>query len=206
MIAELVTERAAQAETLSAADYREIFDELRSKTSLRAFAEFIGSGVSFAWWSKYERGEAPHLDRERRQELRRAVGLPALPPTPGELVASVDPNARVWQVGAGRADRVVLVGTEVHEPITVRLNGKVEIMGEDAGPESHVTGVTRARRNAMRGSIVVGRERWLRLNARRIAAGQSWDDLLAAVEGLLYVGDPETPIDDDGADPFEDVG
>ena len=102
----LVTGGAGSADKLTDTDYREIYgDELRSKTTLRQFAEFIGSKVRFAWWSKYERGEA-HLERERRQELRRAVGLAELPRAVTEVTADVDTRCTCvaggrWPAGPG---------------------------------------------------------------------------------------------------------
>lgn len=200
----LVTSGAGSADRLTEADYREIYDELRSKTTLRQFAEFIGSRVSFAWWSKYERGEA-HLERERKAELRRAVGLPELPRAVREVTAGVDPDAQVWQVGAGRPDRVVLVGEEAHEPLVLRMNGVLELVaptpglssssatcgssGEGGDLEGGVTGVTGRRERARRGSIVVTRGTWERLNAARLRAGKTWDAYLDYWAGLLE--DPE---------------
>lgn len=181
----LVTEGAERADRLSEADYREIYEELRGKTTLRQFAEFIGSAVSFAWWSKFERGEA-RLDRERKAELRRAVGLPALPRAVTEVTAGVDPNARVWSVGAGRADRVVLVGEGAHEPLTLRLNGNLRLMGEDEGPEAAVTGVTRRLRARSYRSLSVRRETWERLSEARLARGLTWEEFL---QRLLERGD-----------------
>jgi len=177
----LVTAGAGSADTLTDKDYREIYDELRSKTTLRQFAEFIGSKVSFAWWSKYERGEA-HLDRERRQELRRAVGLAELPRAVTEVTAEADPDARVWQVGAGRPDRVVMVGRATHEPITLRLNGNLRILDEEPGQVGAVTGVTRSQRARNYKGLSVRRETWERLNAARLRAEQTWDEFLAPLE------------------------
>lgn len=183
-----VTAGAKSADGLSEQDYRDIFDELRSKCTLRRFADLIHSAVSFAWWGKYENYEAV-LNRERRAELRAAVGLPALPATVAEAVADVDPDATVYRVGAGRPDRVVLVGSDVAGPLTMRLNGTLERVGEpadgDPAEDAPVTPVTRARTRASRGSIVVDRVLWERLNARRLARGVSWPEFLDALAGDL---------------------
>lgn len=184
----LVTGGAGSADRLSDTDYREIYDELRSKTTLRQFAEFIGSAVSFAWWSKYERGEA-RLDRDRKAELRRAVGLPGLPRAVTEVTAGVDPDARVWQVGEGRPDRVVLVGMDAHEPLMLRLNGDLALVSETPVQDAPVTGVTRRRARPNRGSIVVTRGTWERLNAARLRAGKTWDEYLEYWASLFE--DPE---------------
>lgn len=184
----LVTADAESAEELSDRDYREIYDELRSKMTLRVFVKFIKSQVSFAWWSKFERGEAK-LDRERRAELRRIVGLAALPRAVTEVTAAVDPNARVWQVGNGQPDRVVLVGRELHEPVLLRLNGNLQVVaeaeGRDLGDDAAVTAVTGARRARTYKGLSVRRETWERLNSARLRAGLSWDEFL----GRWEVGD-----------------
>jgi hypothetical protein len=185
----LVTSAAASADELSDTDYREIYDELRSKATLRQFAEFIKSKVSFAWWSKFERGSA-HLDRERRQELRRAVGLAPLPPTVTEATETVSPNAMVWRVGNGTPDRVVLMfGEEAHEPITFRLNGSLQIVDEECVQSSVVTGVTRPRDRSSYAGLSVRRETRKRLNAARVRSGQTWDEFLSYWTSLLE--DPE---------------
>lgn len=129
----LVTTCAQSADDLTDADYRDIYDELRVKCSLDTFVVTIGSAVSKAWWSKYERGEAT-LTRSRRAELRAAVGLPPLPPAVADALANVDPDASVYQVGGQRASRVVLVGADV-SAVNLRLNGACTV-------EPHVTGVT----------------------------------------------------------------
>lgn len=177
-----VTTRAESAENLTDAQYREIFDELRSKTSLRQFAEFIHSGRSFAWWSKYERGETA-LDRQARQELRAIVGLPALPPTVAEACTAVAPDATVYQVGTATPDRVVLVGSDIHEPLALRLNGHLEATGDPVA-ESHVTPVTRARLRLPTKAVRLSPDNWNRLSALRKEAGMTWDEFAAWVAEL----------------------
>lgn len=177
----LITAGAGSADTLTDGDYREIYDELRGKTTLRQFAEFIGSGVSFAWWSKYERGEA-HLDRERRQELRRAVGLEELPRSVTEVTGTADADARIWQVGDGQPDRVVMVGRATHEPITMRLNGDLRILDEEDIQKRVVTGVTGSQRARNYRGLSVRRETWERLNVSRLRAGMTWDEFLLLLE------------------------
>jgi len=178
----VVTSGAAKADTLSDEDYHDIYIELRKKMSLRRFAEFIHSAYSFGWWGKYEAGKAT-LGRRERMELRRAVGpLPELPLAVDEALAGVDPDATVWEVrgqesgGRGQADRVMLVGAEVVEPITLRLNGDLQV-GEDMLPRGHVvTGVTAPVRRRARKTVHFSEGVYLRMNAARLRAGLSWDE------------------------------
>lgn len=175
----LVTEvtRNAESDTLTATDYREIYEELRSNHTLRQFAELVHTRYSIAWWSKYERGEV-ELTREARNELRRAVGPDVLPPTIAEAVASVDPNAAVYLIGEQRPTRVVLVGHD--EPITMHLNGSLTIV--DAVSNERVTVVTRRRRRA---SVSIQDDLHVRLNALRTARGWSWNELFETLVETL---------------------
>lgn len=173
-----VTGGAAAAETLSAQDYRDIYDELRHKCALRQFAETISSGVSFAWWSKYERDESMTLPWARRNELRRAVGLPELPPEPGAVLATatVDPDARVWQVGQGAADHVVMVGQDVHEPMLLRLNGDLGVcLVDNPSSGSPVTSRTAPQVRSKRASIHLSVALAERLSEARKTANMTWE-------------------------------
>lgn len=195
----LVTANAESADKLGEADYMDIFREIREKMSLRKFVEVIGSQYSIAWWGKYENGGVT-LTRTGKGELRRAVGLAALPLTVTEVTGEVDPDATVWQVGGltgGEAgaegaalgqyayDRVVLVGRELHEPVLLRLNGNLQVVAEagDLGEEGAVTQVTGARRARTYKGLSVRRETWERLNSARLRAGLSWDEFLGQVGG-----------------------
>jgi len=115
--------RQPGSDELTPADYREIFDELRANRSLRALVETAGAAEGrIAYWSRYGRNPDAAPDLEGRNELRRLVGLPELAPPAGDVVtAAVDPAAAVWQVGAGAADRVVLLATP--GPLTIHVNG-----------------------------------------------------------------------------------
>jgi len=174
----IVTARAASADELSAADYRDIYAELRSKCPLRQFTDLIHSAVSFAWWSKYERGEAD-LNHDRRNELRAAVGLPALPPAVSAVTAAIDPDATVYLVGAGAPDRVVMVGAETTEPLTMRLNGNLRIVADEPAPTPHVTGVTRPRDRSNYSGLSIRRETKNRLADARRRSGLTWDEFVA---------------------------
>lgn len=120
---QIITLRQPGSDNLTPADYREIFDELRANRSLRALVETAGAAESrIAYWSRYQRKPAAVPDLDGRNELRRLVGLPELAPPAGDVVtAAVDPAAAVWQVGAGAADRVVLLATP--GPLTIHVNG-----------------------------------------------------------------------------------
>ena len=127
----------ADADELSADDYREMFDELKQNHSLSQLVALIGSQFSRALWNQYERGEKP-LSRPMRNELRRAVGLAALPPTVAEATATASPSAAVWQVGTGPAQHIVMVA---ETPCTVNVNGDVTVTTQTA----RVTRVTAGR-------------------------------------------------------------
>jgi hypothetical protein len=163
--------RDAEADEFSAADYREIYEELRSHHTLRQFAEMTHTRYSIAWWSKYERGEV-ELTREARNELRRAVGPSELPMTIPEALADVNPNAVVYRVGERRPDRVILVGHDL--PLAMRLNGT--LMVEDSPSNELVTVVTRRRQRV---SVSIQAELWQRLNATRLAQNLTWSELLS---------------------------
>jgi hypothetical protein len=171
----LVTSRAQSADELTDADYRDIYDELRVKCSLDRFIVAIGSAVSKAWWSKYERNEAT-LTRPRRSELRAAVGLPPLPPAVTDAL-NVDPDATIWQIGAAAADRVVMLSPG--EAVTLRLNGALQILDEDPAENQHVTAVTPSRDRSNYAGLTVRRETKNRLDAARRRSGKTWDEFLS---------------------------
>ena len=166
--------RSAAIDSLTDDDYRDIYDELRLQHSLRQFVEITSTQYSIAWWSKFERHDAD-LTRPAKNDLRRAVGLPALPPTVQEATAGVDPNAVVYQVGEDRPNRVILIGH--HHPLRMTLNGILDVSEEnaEAPPGSHVTGVTR---RPPRRSVSLRPELWQSLNEARVAAGASWEEFL----------------------------
>lgn len=117
------TLRPAGSDNLTASDYRDMFEELREGRSLRELVSEAGAAEGrIAYWSRYGRNPDAAPDLEGRNELRRLVGLPELAPPAGDVVtAAVDPAAAVWQVGAGAADRVVLLATP--GPLTIHVNG-----------------------------------------------------------------------------------
>ena len=188
-----ITSQAASSDQLTDQDYRDIYDELRQKCPLRQFAETIHSAVSFAWWNKYERGEAV-LTRERRNELRAAVGLPALPATVAEACATADPDATVYQVGAAPADRLILIGADAHDPLDLHINGSLAVTDRTGGPvgadlcvrpvaspadppqQSHVTPVTASKRRVPTKAVRFSPERWQRLSLLRKEADMTWDE------------------------------
>ena len=180
----VLTRNAAAAETLTDTDYREIYDELRQKTTLREFAYgAIGSERSFAWWSKYERGEA-RLARADKNCLRRAVGLPELPLAVEEAVSAISPDAVVYRIGADDlANKIIILADP--DPLTLHINGSVTVL-DDPAPTSPVTPVTAptpsaARPSRPRSSISLDKPVWQRLNDLRAARGLTWEALLTSL-------------------------
>lgn len=180
-----VTTATDDADELAPSDYRDIYDELRSKCPLRQFADAIHSAVSFAWWSKYERGDAP-LTRDRRNELRQAVGLAPLPPTVRDVLSAVPPAAAIHQIGVEPAARVVLVGSDAPDHLTIVLNGSVAVL--DQPVDCAVTPVTalRTARKPTR-SIRVSPDSFQRLQKLRAEAGMTWDEFAVWVVELCGV-------------------
>jgi hypothetical protein len=131
------TLRPAGSDNLTAADYREIFEELRAARTLRALVEAAGAPEGrIAYWSRYQRNPDAVADLDGKNELRRLVGLPELDPPAGAVVtATADPAAAVWQVGdTGPADRVILLAQA--GPLTIHVNGagpQVVDSAQDAG-------------------------------------------------------------------------
>lgn len=172
----------ATSDSLADADYRDIYAELRSGCSLREFISRSGSTLSASWWSQWERGDK-NLTRRARNDMRRAVGLPQLPPTVEDAIAaSVHPDATVAKLGDDpQARRVLVLATDA--AVTVTWNGS----GTQIALTANVTGVHgvlqqktengngRTRRAAL--SLPV--EFHAKLNAARIAAGETWPEFLA---------------------------
>ncbi len=170
----VVTANATQ-DNLTDQDYRDIYNDLRDNRSLRQFVQMIGSQYSIAFWGKYEAGELP-LTRKAKDELRKAVGLPVLPLLLSEAIAIADPDATVYQIGAEKADRVIMVGQAGE--VTIRLNGQLEVLenGSEEMPKSTVvTSVTRARQRRTRKGIDLSPNVWNRLSEARVAQKMTWD-------------------------------
>jgi hypothetical protein len=179
----LVTDAAGRADSLSAQDYRDIYAELRTKCSLRQFIDLLQSTVSPSWWSQYE-ASTKHLDTVQRNELRRAVGLPELAPAAAAAVLAVTPEATVWRIGAGPANRVLLITPEAPQRLVLSVNGGVHIFSPEPPinvPTPAVTPVTRPLA-ARSPRVAIGGLRpatRAALDARRRAAGLTWDGYLA---------------------------
>lgn len=165
----LVT-RDATLDDLSTQDYRDIYDELRQDKSLGAVVALLNSEFSRAMWHQYEHGERA-LNRTMRNELRRAMKLPLLPPTVAEATAQASPDAAVWSVGEGVPEHVIMVSAT---PVTLHVNGNVQTVLQT----SNVTGVTRH---------LQPRKRYVRpcipeTYSKRLAGlvGVSWQDVIEA--------------------------
>ena len=98
-----VTKNAA-VDTYADTDYREMLeenwpvDESGKRISLDKLILHIDSSVSKAMWWKWQKGEG-NLTRSMKNDLRRLVGLPELPPTVEAIAQGLDPNIEVSQVG-----------------------------------------------------------------------------------------------------------
>lgn len=173
---------AATHDNLTDQDYRDIYDELRAGHALRGFIQIAGSTLSASWWSQWEKGDK-NLTRRARNDLRRAVGLPLLPPTVEEAIAAhVHPDATVAKLGDDpQARRVLVLATSAD--VTVTWNGS----GPQMAASADVTGVARnGRQNTTRkagrtprAALSLDLSFHARLNAARLQAGQSWPEFLS---------------------------
>ena len=145
----VVTRAAASAEDLSERDYLDIYQEVTQGRTLRAAVALLGC-YSPTWWNQYSAGDKP-LTRKARQALRRVVGLPELPPTVGEAVADVSPDAAVFRVGETQADTVIMLGEDAHG-YSFTANGGVTV-------HVPVTGVTGTQGDFDGGTGIIGKAR-----------------------------------------------
>ncbi len=174
--------RDATLDDLSVQDYRDIYDELRGRDpvtgayaiSLDKFVTMVSSAYSKAQWSKYHNGETT-ITRTMRNELRRCVGLPLLPPTVAEATAGASPDAAVWQVGEGAAEHVIMVTT--HAPITLHVNGAVSVAAPppQMPQRDDVTAVTRTGAPRKHYARPVATEAQ---NERRLRLGTKWAEII----------------------------
>jgi hypothetical protein len=184
--------RNAATDDLTVEDYQQIYAELREQRPLREFVELIASQYSIAWWSKWEAGDI-RLTRRARNELRRAVALPQLPPAVAELLADpsvVSPDAAVYAVGferlnvgtLERSNRVVLIGEQI-SGLDIHVNSDVSIRASVPESVSHplVTPVTSARPRAIRKTLHLHPVTAERLTAARSDTGLSIDAFVAAL-------------------------
>jgi hypothetical protein len=180
---------SAAADDLTPTDYRQIYDELRQQRSLRQFVQLLASTYSIAWWSKYERDEL-RLTRAARNELRRAVNLPDLPPTVPELLADpavVSPAAAVYRLDPrhSRADgnpvpaSCVLLLADQPTDITIHLNSNISIVAQPS--DRMVTEVTRTTHPAPRKTYHLCPATSKRFNTARQDAGYTVDEFVAAL-------------------------
>lgn len=144
--------RNAAVDDLTDADYRDIYDEIRQldaaagryAVSLDKFVDLIGSTFSKALWSKYHNGQA-EINRTMRNELRRAVGLDALPPTIADATTqNLDANAEVVTIGDGIGQRCLIIAEP--QPLTIHVNGSITAQAPAAPHSDAVTDVTRQRK------------------------------------------------------------
>jgi len=176
----LVT-KDASLDSLSTGDYRDIYEELRSRNpvtgeysiSFDKLIAMIGSAYSKALWAKYHAGES-QLNRNQRNELRRYVGLPLLPLTVAEATAAASPDAEVWAVGDGIAERVIMLASCA--PVTINCNGGVSV----ARPNAQACEVTRVTSRARHRQPVIRPVVSLAQETRRSAVGVAWREVIEA--------------------------
>ncbi len=167
----VVTQNATH-DSMTDADYSEVFAELREQHSLAQLCTLLRSKFSRAQWNKYERGETA-LSRTMRNELRAAVGLPVLPPTLDEVAATVNPDALVVKVGSEAPHSVILVG--IAESLTIGVNGCITALYTTEPLEAPVTSVTRALRKRYHRPVASEAQ-----EARRVALDVSWQEIIQA--------------------------
>lgn len=171
----VVTDAQSRTDDLTEQDYRDIYTELREKLSLRQFIGRLDSTASPSWWSQYESG-IKELNWERRNELRKAVGLRQLAPSV-QLACADSPDATVYQVGEGVSDRVIKIAQDAPERLNLHINGSVSISSSNAS----VTPVTLAGNGIVRrgrNCVGIGGLRLATrqsLDAKRQALGMTWD-------------------------------
>lgn len=140
-----VTTPETRLDDLTEQDYRDIYEELRRGRSLAEFCQLIKTEVHKSWWSQYETGTR-RLNTERKNELRRSVSRGELAPDVAKALEQVTEDARIWRIGTGAADRVVMLASDTPETLTVSVNHTVHVLTPDDaenGPTPVVTGVTR---------------------------------------------------------------
>lgn len=175
----------ATQDDLTDAQYREIYDELRTGHSLEGLRELIGSEFSRALWNQYERGEKA-LNRAMKSELRRAVGLKIRPPTVTEAVeAHADPDAEVVKVGTGPATRVVLLdGGETRTLYSTPQGVEVEANGGKPAQSAPTTPAPAPRARNYRG-LSVEKETYGEADTVRRELGLSWNNFVQQAIRLL---------------------
>ena len=131
------TANATQFQDESDEEYRIIYQELRKTLTLRKFVEYIGSSMSHATWDKYDK-DPKMLTRRMRQELRRAVKLPPLPPTVQEAISDVDADATVAVLDETAGDLNLVVLGNLEDERWLRLisipNRPARVRGKMARP------------------------------------------------------------------------
>lgn len=183
----VVTDTESRSDDLTEQDYRDIYTELREKLSLRQFIAQLDSTASPSWWSQYESG-TKELNWEKKNELRKAVGLRLLAPSV-QLACADSPDATVYQVGEGVSDRLIKIAQDAPEALNLHINGS--LMAFDSN--TSVTPVTLAGNGIVRrgrACVGIGGLRLTTrqsLDAKRRALGMTWDMFLSRLLELSEV-------------------
>lgn len=139
-------------------DYLDIYEELRGHNpdtgkyalSVRQFIALIGSTYSTGQWSKFHRELMNHIPHTMRTELRSAVKLPAAPLLARDVAVMIESGEVPFRL-VGPANQTV-----------------AEIVVK--GPKK-----VRPRQRTATFEATVGDQ----LNAARLAAGLSWNEIAA---------------------------
>lgn len=162
-----ITKNAA-ADEYADTDYREMLeenwptDDSGKRISLDKLILHIDSSVSKAMWWKWQKGEG-NLTRSMKNDLRRLVGLPELPPTVEAVAQGLDPNIEVSQVGI--PTHMVLIPDDV---IVSTAGGKVT-----ARPVTPVTETSKR---------TTYQRPWIKKEYRKVMdeMGVSWEEVFEA--------------------------
>lgn len=141
-----ITANAGQ-DVLSEQDYLDIYQEINPKhhvtgkpaMSLDKFVAFIGSRFTKATWNNWLLSKQAS-NRTMRNELRAAVGMPALPLSIEEALSDISQDAEIVEIGNGETRRVIKLKTV--ENIVVYVNGTITATSQDTTLAARVIEVT----------------------------------------------------------------
>lgn len=184
--------RDATLDDLSAQDYADMFAEVRGRMAPGKLVKLYGDPEWDAkttenyrqYFFRYDKGEMTTPMREMRNVLRRAMGMPVLPPTVADAVAAgTSPDAAVWSIGDGPAEHVILV-TGAHD-MMLHINGAVTVQdAAQIATQPAVAAPARLRTPVARPVASKAQD------ARREALQVRWQDVIEAGLKALEGGQP----------------
>jgi len=171
--------RDATLDDMSAGDYFTEFLKVRARMSPGAMVKEFGNPEwtpketenHRQYFFRYERGEMDRQNREMRNVLRRAQGLPTLPPTVADCVALASPDAAVWRIGDGIPETVIMVAGGA--ALDLHVNSSVALLTDStqgdatnaAEPLQADTQYKRTRKPSYRPTCPPDVEEWIKANA-----------------------------------------